>query len=129
MFRLWISVNEIGCSVLKTSNLFENIYSFIGGEQFDMFDDGEPQMMNGAPDFMGENQFEESQVQNNHLSDPWYILFAVSVNGTLKLLNNTFNKMSTKLILFAVHFNDNNNVLGFMYRNNDHDWNYTIELI
>lgn len=34
-----------------------------------MFDDGEPQMMNGAPDFMGENQFEESQVQNNHLSD------------------------------------------------------------
>lgn len=35
-----------------------------------MFDDGEPQMMNGAPDFMGENQFEESQVQNNHLSDP-----------------------------------------------------------
>lgn len=129
MFRLWISVNEIGCSVLKTSNLFENIYSFIGGEQFDMFDDGEPQMMNGAPDFMGENQFEESQVQNNHLSDPWYILFAVSVNGTLKL-NNTFNKMSTKLILFAVHFNINNNiVLGFLYRNNDHDWNYGFELI
>lgn len=95
-----------------------------------MFDDGEPQMMNGAPDFMGENQFEESQVQNNHLSDPWYILFAVSVNGTLKLLNNTFNKMSTKLILFAVHFNINNNiVLGFMYRNNDHDWNYGFELI
>lgn len=129
MFRLWISINEIGCSVLKTSNLFENIFSFIGGEQFDMFDDGEPQMMNGAPDFMGENQFEESQVQNNHLSDPWYILFAVSVNGTLKL-NNTFNKMSTKLILFAVHFNINNNiVLGFMYRNNDHDWNYGFELI
>lgn len=129
MFRLWISVNEIGCSVLKTSNWFENIYSFIGGEQFDMFDDGEPQMMNGAPDFMGENQFEESQVQNNQLSDPWYILFAVSVNGTLKL-NNTFNKMSTKLILFAVHFNINNNiVLGFMYRNNDHDWNYGFELI
>lgn len=129
MFRLWISINEIGCSVLKTSNLFENIYSFIGGEQFDMFDDGEPQMMNGAPDFMGENQFEESQVQNNHLSDPWYILFAVSVNGTLKL-NNTFNKMSTKLILFAVHFNINNNiVLGFLYRNNDHDWNYGFELI
>lgn len=95
-----------------------------------MFDDGEPQMMNGAPDFMGENQFEESQVQNNHLSDPWYIPFAVSVNGTLKLLNNTFNKMSTKLILFAVHFNINNNiVLGFMYRNNDHDWNYGFELI
>lgn len=70
MFRLWISINKIGCSVLKTSNLFENIFSFIGGEQFDMFDDGEPQMMNGAPDFMGENQFEESQVQNNHLSDP-----------------------------------------------------------
>lgn len=129
MFRLWISVNEIGCSVLKTSNLFENIYSFIGGEQFDMFDDGEPQMMNGAPDFMGENQFEESQVQNNQLSDPWYILFVVSVNGTLKL-NNTFNKMSTKLILFAVHFNINNNiVLGFLYRNNDHDWNYGFELI
>lgn len=129
MFRLWISVNEIGCSVLKTSNLFENIFSFIGGEQFDMFDDGEPQMMNGAPDFMGENQFEESQVQNNQLSDPWYILFAVSVNGTLKL-NNTFNKMSTKLILFAVHFNINNNiVLGFMYRNNDHDLNYGFELI
>lgn len=82
-----------------------------------MFDDGEPQMMNGAPDFMGENQFEESQVQN------------ISVNGTLKL-NNTFNKMSTKLILFAVHFNINNNiVLGFMYRNNDHDWNYGFELI
>lgn len=59
-----------------------------------------------------------------------YILFAVSVNGTLKLLNNTFNKMSTKLILFAVHFNINNNiVLGFMYRNNDHDWNYGFELI
>lgn len=94
-----------------------------------MFDDGEPQMMNGAPDFMGENQFEESQVQNNQLSDPWYILFAVSVNGTLKL-NNTFKKMSTKLILFAVHFNINNNiVLGFMYRNNDHDWNYGFELI
>ncbi|XP_022310309.1 clathrin light chain B-like isoform X1 [Crassostrea virginica] len=32
-----------------------------GGEQFDMFDSGEPQMMNGAPDFMGENQFEEPQ--------------------------------------------------------------------
>lgn len=129
MFRLWISINEIGCSVLKTSNLFENIFSFIGGEQFDMFDDGEPQMMNGAPDFMGENQFEESQVQNNHLSDPWYILFAVSVNGTLKL-NNTFKKMSTKLTLFAVYFNINNNiVLGFMYRNNDHDLNYGFELI
>lgn len=39
-----------------------------GGEQFDMFDSGEPQMMNGAPDFMGENQFEEPQVRERNCS-------------------------------------------------------------
>lgn len=50
-----------------------------------------------------------------------YIFFVVFVNGILKLLNNIFNKMSIKLILFVVYFNDNNNVLGFMYRNNDYD--------
>lgn len=43
------------------------------------------------------------------------------MNGILKLLNNIFNKMSIKLILFVVYFNDNNNVLGFMYSNNDYD--------
>lgn len=51
------------------------------------------------------------------------------MNGILKL-NNIFNKMSIKLILFVVYFNINNNiVLGFMYRNNDYDWNYGFELI
>lgn len=59
-----------------------------------------------------------------------YIFFVVFVNGILKLLNNIFNKMSIKLILFVVYFNINNNiVLGFMYRNNDYDWNYGFELI
>lgn len=59
-----------------------------------------------------------------------YIFFVVFVNGILKLLNNIFNKMSIKLILFVVYFNINNNiVLGFMYRNNDYDWNYVFELI
>lgn len=58
-----------------------------------------------------------------------YIFFVVFVNGILKL-NNIFKKMSIKLILFVVYFNINNNiVLGFMYRNNDYDWNYSIELI
>ncbi|XP_052684727.1 clathrin light chain A-like isoform X1 [Crassostrea angulata] len=46
-----------------------------GGEQFDMFDDGEPQMMNGAPDFMGENQFEESQ--SNGPSDAYSAISSV----------------------------------------------------
>lgn len=60
-----------------------------GGEQFDMFDSGEPQMMNGAPDFMGENQFEEPQVRERNCSSQRHnliILFTRIMN-----LNRTEN--------------------------------------
>lgn len=65
-------------------------------------------MMNGAPDFMGENQFEESQVENNHLSDLQIHAGCCFCEWCLKV-KRYFHYNDHKTDFICCSFNKNNN--------------------